>query len=191
MGVYVPQQPTTSILRVFFFLCVPFCFAISTVFQAFFVSYLVQQNYEKKLDPLDELLDSEEVYGYHHVVNFVQDNLESLEFVTFLQFKRLKEDFSDPRKCVEPMITKGDIASIIAIFLLLILQGKCGLWMSVICSLDYEFVSGGATVLYKNGNPLLERFRFIMRSRFAGKSLDRTAASRFIEGCRQIYGSSW
>ena len=114
MVVSVPQQATTSILRVFFFLCVPFCFAISTVFQAFFVSYLVETNNEKRLDTLDELLDSEVVYGYHQVVNSAQDNLESPEFVTFLEFKRLKEDCSDPRKCVERMITKGDIASIIA-----------------------------------------------------------------------------
>jgi len=37
LAVSVPQQPTTSSLRDFFFLYVCFCFAISTVFQAFFV----------------------------------------------------------------------------------------------------------------------------------------------------------
>jgi hypothetical protein len=126
MGVSVPQQPTTSILRVFFFLCVSFSFAISPLFQAFFVSYLVELNYEKKLDTLDKLLDSEEVYGYHQVVNFVQDNLESPEFVTFLQLKRVKEDFSDPRKCVEPMITKRDIASIIAPFFAIYVAREMG-----------------------------------------------------------------
>jgi hypothetical protein len=47
MGVSVPQQPTTSTLRYFFFLYVCFCFAIITVFQALFVSYLVEPKYEK------------------------------------------------------------------------------------------------------------------------------------------------
>jgi hypothetical protein len=42
VGVSVPQQPTNSCLRLFFFLYVCFCFAISTVVQAFFVSYLVE-----------------------------------------------------------------------------------------------------------------------------------------------------
>jgi len=49
VGVSVPQQPTSSGLRVFFFLYVCFCFAISTVFQAFFVSFLVEPKYEKML----------------------------------------------------------------------------------------------------------------------------------------------
>jgi len=64
VGVSVPQQPTTSSMRVFFCLYVCFCFAISTVFQAFFVSYLVEPKYEKQLQTLDELLDSDVVYGY-------------------------------------------------------------------------------------------------------------------------------
>ena len=59
MGVSVPQQPTSSSLRVFFFLYVCFCFAISSVFQAFFVSYLVEPKFERKIETLDELLDSE------------------------------------------------------------------------------------------------------------------------------------
>jgi hypothetical protein len=42
IGVSVPQQSTNCTLRVFFFLYVCFCFAVSTLFQAFFVSYLVE-----------------------------------------------------------------------------------------------------------------------------------------------------
>jgi len=49
MGVSVPQLPTTSILRIFFLLYVCYCFAISTVFQAFFVSYLVEPDKTTKL----------------------------------------------------------------------------------------------------------------------------------------------
>jgi len=116
MAVPVPQQPTASSLRVFFFLYVSFCFAISTVFQAFFVSYLVEPKYEKKLETLDELLDSDLVFGNHPFLGFAKDTLPYPEFVEFLEHKRLKEDCSDIRKCVERMITKRDIASIIAPF---------------------------------------------------------------------------
>ena len=56
VAVSVPQQPTSSSLRAFFFLYVCFCFAISTVFQAFFVSYLVEPTYEKEIETLDELV---------------------------------------------------------------------------------------------------------------------------------------
>jgi hypothetical protein len=50
VGVSVPQQPTTSFLQVFFLQYVRFLFVISTVFQAFFVLYLVEPNFEKKLE---------------------------------------------------------------------------------------------------------------------------------------------
>ena len=131
VGVSVPQQPTTSRIRVFFFHYVCFCFAVSTIFQAFFVSYLVEPKYEKRIETLDALLDSDTVYGYHPFFNLFQDTLSYPELVKFLEHKRQKEDCSDVRKCVERMITKRNIASLLIHCLLLTLLGKWGLWMSV------------------------------------------------------------
>jgi len=72
MGVAVPQQSTTSTLRVFFIMFLCFCFAINTVFQAFFVSYLVEPKYENKLEKLDYLLDSDVVYDFHRFFSLVK-----------------------------------------------------------------------------------------------------------------------
>jgi hypothetical protein len=95
MAVSVPQQPTTSTLRVLFFLYVWFCFAISTVFQAFFVSYLVDPMYENKIETLDELLESDVVYGTHPTVSFAKDFVNNPEFVKFLEnTKHLKRTAS-------------------------------------------------------------------------------------------------
>ena len=73
VGVSVPQRPTSSSLRVFFFLYVCFCFAISTVFQAFFVSYLVEPTYGKKLETLDDLYNSDVVYGTNSFTSFFKE----------------------------------------------------------------------------------------------------------------------
>jgi len=175
VGVSVPQQPTTSNFRVFFFLYVCFCFAISTVFQAFFVSYLVEPKYNKKLETLDELLDSDVVYGYHPVLSFFQDTLDSPELVKFFQLKTLKEDCSDLRKCVERMITKRDISSIIAPFFATYVAMEMGTVDvgKIICSLGEDFLSGGATVLFKKGNPLLDRFNILMRRYLEAGLLER------------------
>jgi hypothetical protein len=89
VGVAVPQQPTTSTLRVFFFLYVCFCFVISTVFQAFFVSYLVEPMYEKKLETLYGLLYSDVVYDILPIVSFAQDALPYPELLKFLESKGL------------------------------------------------------------------------------------------------------
>jgi len=135
----------------FFFPYVSFCFTISTLFQAFFVSYLVEPTYEKKLETLDELQNSDVVYGYHSIVNFAQGTAEYPELVTFLEHKTLQEDCSDMRKCVERMITKRDIATFSSPLLATYVARENGTVDvgKIICSLDETLKSGGAVVLFK------------------------------------------
>jgi hypothetical protein len=165
VGVPVPQQPTTSNLRVFFFLYVCFCFAISTVFQAFFVSYLVEPKYEMKLETLEELLNSDVVNGYNPAINFYQETLSLTEFVNFLEYKEMKEDCSDLRKCVERMITKRGIATIVPpVFATYVAREMGNVDVGkLICSLGDNLVPRVITVLFKKGNPLLESFNILMR----------------------------
>jgi len=96
IGVAFPQQPTTSTLIVFFFLYVCFCFVISTVFREFFVFYLVDPKFEKKLETLDELLESDVVYGNYQLLGFGQVILSYLELVKFLEHGRLQRS---PEMC--------------------------------------------------------------------------------------------
>jgi hypothetical protein len=165
VAVSVPQQPRSSTLRVFFFLYICFCFAISTVFQAFFVSYLVEPKYEKKLETLDELLDSDIVYGYHPLVSFVKTTAVYPEFVNFDEHKRHKKDCSDIRKCVERMITKKDICAVVPPFLATYVARELGTVSvgEIVCSLDGYIISGRATILFRKGNPLLGRFNILMK----------------------------
>jgi hypothetical protein len=126
-GKTFPEQATNFNLRFFVF----FCFAISTVFQAFFVSYLVAPKYEKKLETLDELLDSDVrlLYGYHSAVSNAQVTLSYPEFVKVFQHKELEEDCSDNRKCVERMIIKDSFLLLLLQCVLLMLLGSSGLWI--------------------------------------------------------------
>jgi hypothetical protein len=163
--VSVPQQPTTSSLRVFFFLYVCFCFAISTVFQAFFFSYLVEPKYEKRIETSDELLDSDVAYGYYPTLNFDLATVPYPELMMFIENKKLKEDCSDIQKCVERMITKRDVAFIMDQMMANYIAMKKGTVDvgKIICSLDEASISAGLIVLFKKGNPLLDRFNILMR----------------------------
>jgi len=185
VGVPIPQQPKNFSLRIFFFLYVCFCFAISTVFQAFFVSYLVEPKYEKQLESLDELLDSDVVYGYHPFISFIQDTLSYPELVNFSEHKKLQEDCSDIRKCVERMITQRDIASFIAP----IFAGHVAKEMGfvdvgkVVCSLDEALFSVGTTIIFKKGNPLLERFNILMRRYLESGLLEKLQTELHHRAC--------
>jgi len=83
IGVSVPQMPRSLKLSIFFLIYVCYCFAISRVFQAFFVSYLVEPGYGEKTATFQELLDSNVNYGINVVVDF---GMRTMEFSDHLQF---------------------------------------------------------------------------------------------------------
>jgi len=164
IGVSVSQQPTKSSLRFLFFLYVCLCFAISTLFQAFFVSYLVEPNYEKKLETLEELLNSDVVYSYHPGINYAQDTISYPEVVKFVEHKDLKDDCSNLRKCVERIIKRDIVLFVAPVFATYVAREMGALEVGkVTCSFEQVTGSENLTVLFKKGNPLLDRFNILMR----------------------------
>jgi hypothetical protein len=125
----------------------------------------VEPKYEKKLETLDELLVSDVVYGYNPGINIAAFTLSHPEFVKFVHRKEHKEDCSDVRKCVERMITERDIAIVSTLMFATYVAREMGSVDvgKLICSSDQFTISVGGTVLFKKGNPLLDRFNFLMR----------------------------
>jgi len=174
VAVSVPQQPTTSSLRVFFFVYVCFCFAISTVFQAFFVSYLVEPKYEKKIETLDDLLNSDVVFCYNQALLLAKETIAYPEIVKFVDQKTQKEEFH-VNSCVERMITKRDMAAISSLIYAAYRARELGNVDvgKIICPLDEGATSGSLIVLLKKGNPLLDRFNVLMRLYLEAGLLER------------------
>ncbi|KAJ9599649.1 hypothetical protein L9F63_026502 [Diploptera punctata] len=55
LGVSVPEMPVSSQMRLFFIVYVCYCFAISTVFQAYFTTYLVEPGYETRIKTYEDI----------------------------------------------------------------------------------------------------------------------------------------
>jgi hypothetical protein len=138
---------------------------MSTVFQAFFVSYLVEPAYEKKIETFDELLGSDIIYGYHPIVDIVLETGDFIELRKFSEKKSLKEECIDVRKCVQRTITKNDMASLIYPVFASYVASELGIadGSRVICYLDENIVTGGLTILFKRGNVFLDRFNVLIR----------------------------
>ncbi|PSN45736.1 Ionotropic receptor 589 [Blattella germanica] len=74
LGIGASQMPTTTRLRFVFVTLVWYCFAISTVFQTYFTSYLVNPGFGTQISSLEELLNSKMAYGFRpEIINFIQD----------------------------------------------------------------------------------------------------------------------
>jgi hypothetical protein len=125
----------------------------------------VEPKYEKKLETLEEILNADVVYGYHPVLYLLQESLSYPEFVKFQENKKVREECNDIRKCAERMITKRDMAAVVAPMFATFVAKEMGTVDvdKVICSLDDLALSGSLILLFKKGNPLLDRFNILMR----------------------------
>jgi len=125
----------------------------------------VDPKYGKKIETIDELLHSDIVYGDNPGANVVSRFVQYPEYTRFLENKKLKEDCSDTRKCVERMVTKRDIAiPYYAGFVDRVAReiGAKGVGKTA-CCFDESVGTGGIILLFKKGNPLLESFNTLMR----------------------------
>jgi hypothetical protein len=109
MGVAVTQMPRTLHLRVIIFPWICYCFAISTVFQIFFTSYLVDPGLEKQITSLQELLDSNMEFGFRPEIKIYYEqspyeiHKEVLKHQTFCRLTHL---------CIDKIIETGSFATI-------------------------------------------------------------------------------
>jgi hypothetical protein len=83
---------------------------MSTVFQAFFVSYLVEPGYEKKIDTFEELLDSSAPYGSNENGELVLVATDITDHLKFNESRRV--DCSDLENCIKGVVSDGDVAAL-------------------------------------------------------------------------------
>ena len=121
--------------------------------------------YEKKLETVEDLVNSDVVYGYQPIVNLVQGTVEYFEAVAYIEHKTQTEDCRDHRKCVERLITQRDVATVSSPFFATYVAREMGTVDvgKIVCYLNETFMSADVAVLLKKGNPLLYRFNILMR----------------------------
>jgi hypothetical protein len=107
--VSVAQQPRTSRLRVLFLLFVCYNFGFNVVFQAFFMTFLVEPGFRKPIATFDELVHSGILYGYNDGFEILLNRTDYYEHV---ELKSPRVDCIDSYKCLERLITAQDITMV-------------------------------------------------------------------------------
>jgi len=110
MGVSATNTPSTWNFRFLFLLYVCYCFAISTVFQAFFTSYLVEPGYGKKFETFDDLLNSSVSYGYNGGIEMILVSKSYDDHRSFPPSRR--QDCSDIVECTRRIATNDQTCTI-------------------------------------------------------------------------------
>ncbi|KAJ4431189.1 hypothetical protein ANN_19786 [Periplaneta americana] len=173
MNVSVPKMPKTTNRRILFFIYVCYSFAMSIIFQAYFVTYLVEPGYEKNLETFDELLRSNLKYGYVDIMELTASTTDYTEHKLFPQSRRV--DCSDVTNCMKRVILKRDIAAIGAPIVSHYIASILGVddEMKVVCFLEERLVFASNIALLPKGSPLLPHLNVLIRRTCEGGLVDK------------------
>jgi hypothetical protein len=144
-----------------------------TVFQAFFISYLVEPGYGKKLETFDELLHSSVAYGYHDGMEMALSSTSYNEYERFPYSKR--HDCNDMRECIKLIANDAQLCTISDLKISQYLATEIGIQdaSKYLCSLEENLFTIGFTSMLSNGNPFLNRLSVLTRRSLEGGLLDQ------------------
>jgi hypothetical protein len=162
LGVSVPEMPRTSRVRALFCLFVWYSFAISTIFQSFFVSFLVSPGYSSRISSFDDITKSGLIYGNFGVID------QMLREAGYEELDRLNLDqveCHDYEDCLERLFTQEDVAvlsPVIGAQYVASLVGKTE-DENTLCFLDENVFSVNCVMYFSMGRPEFGKINAIIR----------------------------
>ncbi|KAJ9580364.1 hypothetical protein L9F63_003999 [Diploptera punctata] len=160
LGVSVPQMPFSLQTRCLFIIYVWYCFAISTVFQAFFTSFLVEPGYEIQLKNLDDVIRAGLVFGSYNIMELVK---AIFQFYEMDQFNYMLYD--DIEECVRNVMFERNTFTLFVTYFASYVASLSGVTdeSKVVCFLDEQKLTFPLGPLLPLGSPLLHIFNTHIR----------------------------
>jgi hypothetical protein len=106
MGVSVPEMPRTWKLRTWFLLFVWYCFVMNIVFQAFFITFLVEPGYNKQIETIEELTESHLPYCLD---NNSKKHHDLISYDVYVKFQSSSINLGSLKECLEYFFINGNI----------------------------------------------------------------------------------
>jgi hypothetical protein len=143
------------------------------VFQAFFISYLVEPGYGNKFETFDELLQSSVFYGYNDAMEIGMGFTSYKEYLSFPSWRR--QDCNDMRECMERIANHSHLCTISVPRISEYLAAKIGIQdvSKYLCILEENLFATGAISVLRNGSPFLKRLNVLTRRSLEGGFLGR------------------
>jgi len=165
MGVSVPEMPRTFRVRALFIIFVWYSFAVSTIFQSFFTSFLVSPGYVSRISSMDDLIHSGLKYGSNNDVNIFLRKAGYVEH-DILNLDRF--ECPDHEKCMEPVFTERDTTFVATTVLAQYIATRIGKTSdeNMLCSLDENIFSVNCVMYFHRGHPVIELFNVVIRHCF-------------------------
>jgi len=149
---------------------------MSTVFQAFFTSYLVEPGYGKKLETFDDLLHSNVAYGYNDGIEMFLLSTSYGDHHSFHTSRR--QDCKDIVECTREIVNNAQMCTLSTPRFSQYLASDMGIpdASKTFCTLKESVGSSGLIFVLHNGSPYLKRLNEITRRSMEGGLLERYLA---------------
>jgi hypothetical protein len=172
MGVSVPEMPRTSELRILFLLYVWYCFAMSTVFQAFFTSYLVESGHEVGFRTIDDVVKSNLFYGFNSALEFL---FTQFGFADTRLYMRPRVECPDIPKCAERVIFDRDMFTVFSTVCVnyIAIVNSVDEKTRMICFLEKPSISLYFAAYLPKGSMFLDRINSVLRRYLEAGLLNR------------------
>jgi hypothetical protein len=173
MGVSVSKTPRSWNQRIFFLFYVFYCFAIVTVFQAFFVSYLVEPGYQKRINTFDEIIDSGLLYGFNYASELAVATIDFTKQNNFTHARRV--DCVHLEQCMKRMMIRRDIATVNGPMYANYIANTLGAGdtSTVVCSVEENILYISIAALISKGSPFLDGLNLFLRRCLEGGLVER------------------
>ncbi|PNF18734.1 hypothetical protein B7P43_G05019 [Cryptotermes secundus] len=173
LSVSVPKLPQTHLLRMVFMTYVWYCFAINTVFQSYFISYLAQPGYGAQITTLKEMNESNLII---YNPDLAQQMIFYTSYETYNKIKMPSEISPNYSHSLMRLIRHGDVATLGLPLLteyLLATEGIFGNYKQYVCTVDEHVVTTWLSIYFAKGNPLLNRVNALLRRCFESGLVDK------------------
>jgi hypothetical protein len=173
LSLSVPKLPQTNLLRTLFMIYVWYCFAINTVFQSYFVSYLAQPGYGTQIKTLQEMKESNLII---YIPDLAKQMLVYTSYESYDKIKMPNEISPNYSHSLMRLVRDGDVATLGVPLLteyLLATEGIFGNYKDYVCTIDENVGTTWLSIYFAKGNPLLNRVNALIRRSFESGLVDK------------------
>ncbi|PSN58079.1 Ionotropic receptor 654 [Blattella germanica] len=156
LGVSVTEMPRTWRLRILVMQFICFSLIMNTVFQAFFVTLLVEPGFQKQITTLEDFRESGIPYCSHELISSFLVLFSYTQYMSLTSFEH--ED------CYSSYIFGNNISFIASSIRLAYFAAEKGfLYKRKFCSLEDDVYSGMSCMYFTKGHPLTDRMNEVIQ----------------------------
>ncbi|PSN45907.1 Ionotropic receptor 746 [Blattella germanica] len=154
------SHPSTNEFRCFFLVFVCYCFAMTTIFQSFFTTFIIEPGFEKQIESIEDMNKRKIYFAQHRAA----ETLATLTSSTLMNGIKYNERCEDYTTCMEISIKYQNISIISEKYMMEFMSSYLANSATTkVCCTFISVVTGGICMYFPKGDPLVDTFNLYIQ----------------------------